>query len=652
MWKIGSQVARRLTLIFMIVYLMTAMPLLGAESAVTGDPDQTILLGNSSREAFRYSAPAAADLNGNGYQEIVAGTLDGYLHVIAFNGGSWDIVWSRQTANDVNPAVPAAIRQPKNRIQSAPAIADIDADGELEIIVSTGGTPFYDPVDYNGIGSILVYEQTGLWEFTVKSGWPVIMGENIPDGIPDGIRSSPAVGDIDGDGDLEIVSTTYDRIIRAYHHDGTYVDGWPISRDNGDPILRGGESTAAIGDIDNDGLNEIVIGTFSPPWNGDKRDGPFPAQYNNPDYSLSTVWALNGDSSLVEGWPVITEMVVRSSPALGDIDGDGDLEVIVGTGDYYNYVNGRRVYAWHGDGTAVAGWPRPTSGNMLSSPALGDIDEDGILDVVIGCGGEGWESDKDCRFMYGWRGDGTNLPGFPVSAPKTMQHPPVLADIDGDDHLEIIQTSHLDSSIYVFQHNGKNANPQIDQSRTLPRNIPTTPLISDIDNDGILEMVVAGEKKDGAPAIFIFQESGLYDSDIMQWPQFHQNSARTGLLLAPKLTSLNAVILFHQSGSGNRVVRSMPVRNDGGGRLTWNLNASGAGDVSPDTTAGTLVQKTDTAVTLTIDLLGLSKDTLHDLGTLTLSATSPGLPVQNDQITIPVKVYIGDIESIYLPYIR
>ena len=69
--------------------------------------------------------------------------------------------------------------------------------------------------------------------------------------------------------------------------------------------------------------------------------------------------------------------MVYSSPALGDLDGDGHLEVVVGSDD-------GKVYAWHHDGTPVAGWPQTTGDVVDSSPALGDLDGDGHLEVVVG----------------------------------------------------------------------------------------------------------------------------------------------------------------------------------------------------------------------------------------------------------------------------
>jgi hypothetical protein len=81
------------------------------------------------------------------------------------------------------------------------------------------------------------------------------------------------------------------------------------------------------------------------------------------------------------GWPKTTGSDVNSSPALGDIDGDGDIEVVVGS-------HGGKVYAWHHDGSDVTGWPKTTGSDVYSdvysSPALGDIDGDGDIEVVVG----------------------------------------------------------------------------------------------------------------------------------------------------------------------------------------------------------------------------------------------------------------------------
>ncbi|VAW42975.1 hypothetical protein MNBD_CHLOROFLEXI01-4750, partial [hydrothermal vent metagenome] len=532
-----------------------------------------------------------------------------------------------------------------------------------EIVIAAGGIPNGNDPSVNRNGGLIVYElisDSGTnWTFSVKSGWPFVMPDDMgagvgardPDGVCDGIRANPTLGDIDGDGDLEIISIAFDRRIRAFHHDGTVVNGWPIDRANGDIILRGGQSSAAIGDIDNDGLNEIIIGTNSPPWNGDNGLGSFPPQYNVPDYSLATLWAINGDSSLVPGFPIITEQIIKSSPALGDIDGDGDLEIVVGTGEFPGYVNGRQVYAWHTDGTPVSGWPKSTSDFMLSSPALADLDGNGVLDVIIGCGTGG---PPFCSTLYAWDGSGNNLPGFPFNTPYTLPYAPIIADIDGDNNLEIILTSLATDKVIVVQHDGSNS--PIDTSRATNAIILSSPLVDDLDGDGSLETVIGGatSTSNGEAAVFIFDEvsSTSPDPQNIPWPAFQRNSAHTGLSLPASLNLVNDLYIFHQQGSGSIVSLETAVANIGGEELDWAINTNGAGTaVQTVPASGTLKANESQTVMLTVNTSSYTTNQWHNLDTITLSGITNSQPAANSPQTISVNLYIGDISRIYLPSI-
>ncbi|MCA9917279.1 MAG: VCBS repeat-containing protein [Anaerolineales bacterium] len=647
-----------------IVLLLAMLALLQLLASSTPKPtlaapaNTTITLGGGR---ITRSSPVAADLNGNGRKEIVVGASDGILYVVAYNGSSWNKVWETQTAQAINSvANKACPNQATGKIEASPAIGDIDNDGDLEIVIAVGGIPNGNDVSANRNGGIIAYELNSAvgtsWSFSVKSGWPFVMpdtmgtgaGASFPDGVCDGIRTTPSLGDIDGDGDLEIISMSFDREIRAFHHNGTVVAGWPINRASGDPILRGGQSSAAIADIDNDGLNEIVIGTNSPPWNGDDGTGPFPAIYNSPDYTKGTVWALNGDSSLVPGWPVITQQNIESSPAIGDIDGDGQLEIVVGTGLFDGYVNGNQVYAWNADGSLVTGWPRPTAEKMPSSPALADLDNNGVLDVIIGCGKD---AQPFCRTLYAWNGSGNNLPGFPMSTTHAFPYPPVVADVDGDNNLEIVLNSLETSKVTVVQHNGSNGSTDI--SRATGQINQNAPLVDDVDNDGDLEIVIATANGSLQAAIYIFDEAASTTANFasLPWPMQQQNAAHTGTLEAPELSFVDELRFYHQTGTGTNAQLIRNIKNSGGGLFDWQINTSGTGgEVSVNLSSGTDLMANELVnLQFTVDTTGYTPNTWHNLGTISIQATVGGNNIDGSPQTVPVWLYVGDISQTYLP---
>jgi hypothetical protein len=489
---------------------------------------------------IRESSPAATDFNADGYKEIVVGGTDGVLHVVSFNGTSWAEVWSRQTNLDINAANPPHPNA-DNKIRSSPAIADLDNDGHLDIVIAVGGDVHVPESDRRN-GGVLVYRYNSAWSFSLieqlsgdgSRGWPqpridqvgANAGYSDPDGLWDGIMTTPALGDLDGDGDLEIVVAGIDRRIHAFHHNGVVVDGWPIYRYNGDNLLRGGLSSPALGDIDDDGLPEVVVGTMSPPWGGSGSPAP--------DYEKGTVWAINGDSTNVPGFPIETEQYIHSSPALGDIDNDGQLEIVAGVGWG---TTGREniVYAWNHDGTPLPNWPRETVGVMAAPPALGDIDDDGELEIVIGCGAHYDTNscgDGDAK-LYAWDADGSLLSGFPTEAPSpnpwvsggsyAMPYSPVLADLDGDGTVEIVSV-HLGSyGLSIVEPDGSASEQRYSAYEN--GGLKASPLVDDVDNDGVLETVVGGGSDHAS--IVIWDESGS-TSSARPWPTFSHDMLRTG----------------------------------------------------------------------------------------------------------------------------
>jgi hypothetical protein len=128
------------------------------------------------------------------------------------------------------------------------------------------------------------------------------------------------------------------------------------------------------------------------------------------------------------GWPRPVRGMVRSSPALADLDGDGRLDIVLGTSRTGGVGDSACVYVFSDGGIVRPGWPAYAEGDFESSPVIGDIDGDGEMEVIIGC--------TDCR-VYAYNRDGSRLSGWPRRVTREVYSTPVLSDLDADGDVEV-----------------------------------------------------------------------------------------------------------------------------------------------------------------------------------------------------------------------
>ena len=209
---------------------------------------------------------------------------------------------------------------------ASPKLADVDGDGLEDVVQTTSAQA-------GGAGTLRVWRGDG----SPAPGFPVP--------LPSVSIATPAVGDVDGDGDPEIFVGLLNAVT-AYDHTGLPVPG-----------LSQGWSPRGflLADIDGDGKLELVLGRTSGSLHAYEHDG-----------TLKTTYSIPGSSK-------------TSIPAVGDIDLDGDLEVLAG--------GQGSLAVWQDDATPLAGFPAAVCGDGTSAPLVADLDLDGSLDVTWRDGG-------------------------------------------------------------------------------------------------------------------------------------------------------------------------------------------------------------------------------------------------------------------------
>ena len=475
------------------------------------------------------ASPALVDMNGDGIWEIVAAASDGSVHVL--DGTAMNLPGWPKSTNRV--AVEAgSVDPPTEGVIASPAVGDLDADGIQDVVVA-------------GLaGNLYAWTASG----TMRPGFPVGIDLSLcnPEDRHDqhrtdcGFFGSPTLVDLTGDGNLEILVPAMDQHLYAWDADGESVPGWPVLvhtfeiEDVADRIGRI-ISSPSVGDVDGDGDLDIIIGTS-------QTDG---SEFGG--YGL--LYALSGDGALRDGWPIhifagfagalpfIGEGIV-TKPALADIDGDGDVEIAA-----TSLADPGAVYGPDGEPvmdfapTLVDFGSRSNTGEasslfMLSSLIFADADGDSFLDVFASGSGIGYGTswaawnrriDHD-HLLLGYSGalDGVAsrpLPGFPRQM-DDMQFmlSPVAADVSGDGLSDIIQGS--TALVRGFDYLGN----------TLP-GFPlfhggwqmASSAIGDVDGDGYRDLVAA--TREGQ--LFAWRTEGKADS-VVEWAMFGHDPARTG----------------------------------------------------------------------------------------------------------------------------
>lgn len=291
---------------------------------------------------------AVADLDGDGFKELIGPTDTHYITALDRNGNQLSAsayfdglsagtpgskVWSQVGVHvdevaDLRGYANCGTEHRPNFANSAPVIADVDGDGVREIIVV--GNVYNCAIGNDITGDlyqmpwILRLDRTrwgnGTYDWTIIPTPPPNANPLSEDyNVIENSVANAVVADLDGDGKKEILFPSYDGRLHAYWLDKTQHGNWPY-KVPGSGIRFASEPIVA--DLDNDGHAEVIFTSWP-----EKKPTSNIGQLHILDYLGNPIFTL----SLPGAFPGNQYNGSLSAPTIANIDADPDLELIVGT---------------------------------------------------------------------------------------------------------------------------------------------------------------------------------------------------------------------------------------------------------------------------------------------------------------------------------
>lgn len=422
-----------------------------------------------------FGACAVGDLMGTGSGQIVAATTGGHVFAVWQDGNN-------HAGGPFLPGFPVAAQEPLNDSAyiyghgrgfiASPVLSDLDLDGQLEVIAASYDQYVYAWKPDDGTGQV-----------GDLPGWPVLLSSNIDEGLvpwakrcggpnlPAPILGSPGAFVIDPENanpdlgehpavivpvsetcETELLNTS--RVYAVFwdgmdHEGGPFLPDWPATpfAPFGDaipipPLTIGMNNSPAAAYID--GETRISTGGFF--WfpeiltydGGILDSQTLPTQVNMTITSNGTFAPIKGDGTIqfllptvgflnnldgriyaeafnttawdIEGDPEILfrhkmdDIVFFTNPAVAELSGDDLPEVVVGSGGYLLHV-------FDVNGDVPTGYPKMTGGWITTSPAMADIDRDGLFEIAL-------FTHEGYVFVWETEGPACNSEGSAASWPK------------------------------------------------------------------------------------------------------------------------------------------------------------------------------------------------------------------------------------------
>jgi flagellar hook assembly protein FlgD len=380
----------------------------------------------------------------------------------------------------VGPLQDAGGKEINGGLYAAPTFADVNGDGLSDLLI---GDYYGKVTHYENTGSAIVPQWTSKGFLKDGAGTDIDIGSS----------SVPSLADIDHDGDLDLFLGYLDGLVTFYRNTGTkaapmWTQVGPLTDKDGKTIDVGHYSTPAFADLDGDGDVDLFTGEFY---------GKI-TFYENVGQAASPSWKFISTKYDYLG------VDSRSAPAPGDLDGDGDVDLLIGdsTGKLFLFTNGGAAAQprWVPSGSLVdAAATTIKASPCCSVPVLADLDGDGDLDLLIGQSGGNivhYRNDGDATAAQ-WVlvGDVSDAANKTINVGSYSA--PAVADIDDDGDLDLF-VGEVNGQVFHYRNDGNAAQPswtylgalKDSGGKTIDVGSFSRPALADVDRDGTLDLLI------------------------------------------------------------------------------------------------------------------------------------------------------------------